>query len=396
MQRIHKLLSKAKQHLASGNRDAAIGTFRSIVAIDPRHLDGNYLLGSLLAEAGALGEAEHYLKAAADIHPASPFVWNNLGNVYLLRGDEGQALSAWERALANDPNLAEAWSNMGLIHHRHGRLDQAEDCMKRSTALRDTPYAWGVLAAIAEKRGRRDEAAAICRMILQNVPDHVESRFMLSRLEGAPMEKAPAEMVRSMFDAYANRFERHLVDDLQYRTPEHLGAMIDRHLGGRRFGQVADLGCGTGLMAPFLGSRAESLVGVDLSPKMLEAAASRGLYGRLAEAEIVEFLRTDGGPFELIVAADVLVYLGDLGALFAAASAASTSPAWFALSIERPGPAEAGDWVLRSTGRYAHSADYLRRCAAAAGWAVVDLAEVVLRNDATGPIAGHVFLMQRG
>jgi predicted TPR repeat methyltransferase len=395
MQQVHDLLSNARQAHLAGNRAAAIEIYREIVGLEPGNLDGNYLLGSLLAEAGILDEAERYLKVAAEILPSSPYVWNNLGNVYLLRGDEDAALSAWAQALAVQPNLAEAWSNMGLIHHRRGHLDLAEECMKRSTALRDTPYAWSVLAAIAEKKGRRDEAAAICRMILQNVPDHAESRFMLSRLDGAPMSRTPEDMVRSMFDGYAKRFDRHLVEELQYRTPEQVGTMIDRHLRGRTFENVADLGCGTGLMGTVIGPRSRSIVGVDLSPKMLEVAATRSLYRRLVESEIVNFLHSDGDRFDLIIAADVLVYLGDLAPLFAAAARATASPAWFALSTERTAPDEPGDWVLRSTGRYAHSLGYLQRCCSASGWAVVDLDEAVLRNDASGPVLGNIILLTK-
>ena len=58
---------------------------------------------------------------------------------------------------------------------------------------------------------------------------------------------------------------------------------------GRLF-DVLDAGCGTGLCGPLLRTRAKRMTGVDLSPKMIEWAAERGIYDRLAAEELTTFL----------------------------------------------------------------------------------------------------------
>ena len=130
-----------------------------------------------------------------------------------------------------------------------------------------------------------------------------------------------------------------------------------------RWRRAADLGCGTGLMGPLLRPACGCLVGVDLSAGMVAKARARGCYDRTDVGELVAWLRdeaataaaatgasgrqggskpgdgasaesssngagpsSDGGGYDLLVAADVLVYIGDLRPLMAAAAAAAAGP----------------------------------------------------------------------
>ena len=198
-----------------------------------------------------------------------------------------------------------------------------------------------------------------------------------------------------MFDGYAKRFDRHLLGELQYRTPDLMMQTIEQHLPGKKFHQVVDLGCGTGLMGVEIRSRAFRLVGVDLSPKMLQTALARGnVYDCVVEAEVVDFLRGEQ-RFDLMLAADVLVYIGDLTAWFDAARNASMPSGSLVFSTEDAGEEPSVDWVLRSTGRYAHSADYVRRCGEAAGWRLLGFDHVTLRMESSQPVVGNIFLMER-
>ena len=132
----------------------------------------------------------------------------------------------------------------------------------------------------------------------------------------------PRAYVARLFDDYAQRFDRHLVEELAYRGPALIAAAIDAAAPGRRFARALDLGCGTGLAGAPLRARVERLEGVDLSPAMLAKARERGLYDALEAADIVDHLRRFGAAFDLIVAADALAYCGDLQPVFAAAAAA--------------------------------------------------------------------------
>ena len=74
---------------------------------------------------------------------------------------------------------------------------------------------------------------------------------------------------------------------------------------------VLDLGCGTGLGANFYRPFAETLTGVDISPKMLEKAEEKKLYDRIHVFDMLqkwEFTE----KFDLIYSSDVFVYFGNL------------------------------------------------------------------------------------
>ena len=83
------------------------------------------------------------------------------------------------------------------------------------------------------------------------------------------------------------------------------------------FAHALDLGCGTGLAGVAFRDCVERLEGIDLSPGMVAEARAKGIYDALHVGEVVAHLKaaTDR-QFDLILAADVLVYVGDLAPLF--------------------------------------------------------------------------------
>ncbi len=55
-------------------------------------------------------------------------------------------------------------------------------------------------------------------------PGHEQTRFWIAVLSGdtQAMHAMPADLVACLFDQYADTFDSHLVDQLQYRTPQNL------------------------------------------------------------------------------------------------------------------------------------------------------------------------------
>lgn len=393
MKKTDKMIAEAAQEIEARRFPAAEKIYRKIIKEDPRHPDGYYLLGSLLAERGELKAAEKYLKIASELLPNSPYIWNNLGNLRFLAGDDEGAISAWSNALKFKPDLSEAWCNMGLIHMRHENFDEAENCMRKAVASKDLAQAWCVLANLAEKRGNTEDAILICRKVLGFQPGYHSATFMLSRLEGRPMEAPPRQTIKNMFDRHAKQFESHLTGKLAYSIPDDIDEAIRRHADMQRFGRAVDLGCGTGLMGLRLAKRVDELVGVDLSSKMLAEAKEKNIYKRLAEADLIEFLAAEAKPFDLFLAADVMVYIGELKNLFVAAFNKASENAIFVFSTEKA-DGETG-WELRNTGRYAHTKEFVRQSAESAGWSVLNCEDVIVRLESGNPVAGHIFLLVR-
>jgi predicted TPR repeat methyltransferase len=130
---------------------------------------------------------------------------------------------------------------------------------------------------------------------------------------------------------------------------------------------------------------------VDLSAGMLERAAHSGTYDELRIGELVAAMNAEPETYDLIVAADVLIYFGSLDELFEAAAGALRPAGLVAVTVERHG--EDG-YVIRTSGRYAHSEGYLRASSERAGLEVLDVRQCVSRLEMGEPVASYVAVLQ--
>ncbi len=200
-------------------------------------------------------------------------------------------------------------------------------------------------------------------------------------------------LTRQLFNQYARTFDNHLLQTLRYSAPVEIERAL-RPYAGRFTGRlVIDLGCGTGLMGERFRDAAGRLIGIDLSPGMLEQAAAKGLYDELAEADIVDFLRgLRGGGASLIVAADVLVYMGELRPLFESVWRCLEAEGLFAFTVER---LDGNGFALNPARRYSHSGNYLRALAGETGFHALSCQPVVPRLDGGKPVDGLLMLLQK-
>ena len=236
--------------------------------------------------------------------------------------------------------------------------------------------------------GYRDAAIRIGEWRLGRNPQDATQRYLLAALRNEAVARAPDDYLVAYFDGFAETFELKLVDALDYRVPEKLDALLAKT--GRRFANGLDLGCGTGLCAPLLRPMVGRLTGVDLSRRMLEKADARRLYDDLVEAEAGDFLEHAAEKFDLVVAADVLVYFGDLAALFARIARVMEPGGLFAFNVET---AEEGFRVLPS-GRFAQALDHIE-AVAAPYFTTVELQMTTIRLEAARPVEGALVVLQR-
>ncbi|HEY8579986.1 MAG TPA: methyltransferase domain-containing protein, partial [Beijerinckiaceae bacterium] len=266
-------------------------------------------------------------------------------------------------------------------------LERAPGWAPAAAALGDARSALGDRAGAAEAYAlaARADAAGETGAVLK-----------LAALGAAPAPAvAPQAYVRALFDDYAPRFEAHLTGALAYRGPalilDALARASDR--GGGRWRRVLDLGCGTGLMAQAMRASADVIVGVDIAPRMIEAARRKGVYEALHVGEAAAFLvgEPDGGA-DAVIAADVFVYIGDLDAIFREAARVLAPGGRFAFTLQSQ---TARDWALGEDLRYAHSPAYVRRLAAVYGFRVAVLDAASKRKDAGLDVPGLVAALVR-
>jgi predicted TPR repeat methyltransferase len=280
-----------------------------------------------------------------------------------------------------------------------GDATAAADLMAQTIPLApDWPPAHFLLGEALMALGRPAEAAAALRRARALDADDVLGAGIRLALLGAgdaePETAMSPAYVRALFDDYADRFDDHLVETLHYRGPELIMAALGRlSRAPLAYGCVLDLGCGTGLMGAAIRPHAGWLGGCDLSPAMVAKAEQRGLYDDLAVADVVDHLRAaPAAGFDLLTAADVVTYMGDLGPLFAAAARVLAPSGLFALT----GQAAERGIVLGADCRYAHGEDHLHAAAQAAGLSVAHIASAAMRLDRGEPVPTHVLVLRKG
>lgn len=247
-----------------------------------------------------------------------------------------------------------------------------------------------------EKSGNFDAAAdAYAEVLALDPEDHGGASVRLASMgRGETPVKAPDAYVSTLFDQHADVFDNVLVEQLGYCVPllvrQRLQAL---ELGP--FNRVLDLGCGTGLTGGALRDMAEDITGIDLSENMVEIAHEKDLYETLYVAEAVDFLDdNEDEPFDLIVATDVLPYMGALEALFFGAVDNLVPGGLFIFSSETlPTETFAGrPFMVGPHQRFAHAETYLRERLTATGFEVIEIGDITVRMEEGEPIAGHLVI----
>ena len=277
-------------------------------------------------------------------------------------GDWSAAADLYEQTVEQAPQWAAAWFGLAEAREKLGDLDAAARAF-RGTLAADPADAQGAGARLA-LIGRGD------------VPDAL-----------------PPAYVARLFNDYAPRFDVHLIKNLGYRAPALIADGLSAAAPDRRFASALDFGCGTGLMGEALRDRVDRLTGVDLAPGMIAKARQRGAYDELEVGDAVAML-TSGlrGAFDLILAADALVYIGDLAPLFAAVGTALASDGLFAFSVET---CEGDGFKLEPTMRFAHGRRYVETKAHKAGFRPLLIQSESTRREAGADAPGLICVFGR-
>ena len=204
-------------------------------------------------------------------------------------------------------------------------------------------------------------------------------------------------------------FEKSLVDDLKYDGYMRLRKAFNSVFRGSEipsFHLVIDGGCGTGLVGEQFRNISEYLVGVDLSPAIIEQAnlSRPGLYNETKTGDIIDVFRAMK-PVNLIISADSYIYFGDLNPLFESIAESLAMNGYAAFTLEDVdienevilnSTNPAWRWMLTPTGRFAHRAKYVEEVGNRYSLHTVYYEHLSgFRFENGVPVRGHIFVMQK-
>ncbi|MCC8989063.1 MAG: tetratricopeptide repeat protein [Candidatus Contendobacter sp.] len=418
-------LQQAIQAQQRGRLTEAEALYRQVLHRNPHQVESLHFLGVLAAQRGQHEEAAALIRQALALNPQYMDAWNNLGNVLTALERPEEAVDAYRQTVKLAPGHVGAYGNLGVILTQIGRIEEAIAACRQAIALApmlaeshfnlgtallaqgdhaetiaayqetlrlqpDHARAYRALSLLFYKLNRREDATALFQNWLEHNPDDVAARHMLAASSGCDIPgRAADDYVQTVFDEMAENFDQHL-HRLSYRAPELIAEAVAVALATPAGTlEVLDAGCGTGLCGPLLRPYARQLIGVDLSPGMVEKARERGGYNELVVAELTEFLAERPTTYHLIVSADTLVYFGDLQPVFTAAAHALLPGGWLVFTVEGiADPEITTGFTLTLSGRYQHSEAYLRQTLAQAGLTLTTLDQVTPRMESNQPVAG--------
>lgn len=383
-------------HKAGRFPEAEAG-YRRVLAAKPADPKAFYYLGLLQFHRGEMESAIEYLHRCVQHAPNHGHAWNTLGGVLIAAGLKAEALQAYRRVTEVAPGMGEGWYNFGICLRDTGQVDAAIASFRSSIARQpDFWKSYEALGMLLYQLGLIPEAAEVYAAWARQDPSNPIAKHMYSAMSQQDVPaRAADEYVRRLFDDSARSFDADL-QKLDYRAPELVAAALEEHAHGRMLGEVLDAGCGTGLCGPLIRKFCRKLLGVDLSPQMIERARERACYDELAIAELSTFLRSKVNELDAVISTDTLVYFGDLEVPFKAARQALSPRGGvlvFTLESSQDGAPE--DYRLEVHGRFTHTEDYVRRALQNSGLRLEKLTAETLRKERDKDVRGMLVVARK-
>ena len=422
-----------KAYRASGNLDKAIHSFKEALKQRKNYALAHNNLGACFYQKKLIREAiEHFLKAIR-IEPDYFDPHYNLANCYVQISKPHDALAHYEKVFQLNPEHVNTIHNLGILLTNLGKYKEAVIYLNK--ALNYTPDNLDLkfhLAIILDSTGKPENAKDYYKEIIQHdnkyamahhnlatvylreqdidkAKEHYKVAFlldnenktaehMLNALNNNTTNSAPSEYVKLLFNQYASNYDEHLKGQLEYKVPEKLRTLLAGNLDKLpQHCTTLDLGCGTGQCAVYFRDISNKLIGVDIADKMLAIAKENNFYDKLHNSEIVSFLsKEENKNYDLIIAADVFVYIGCLKETFKQIKSCLNKNGCFLFSVEQEtdkhNKNEEG-YSLSISGRYKHSKDYILNLAKENNLTVAQRLDTVIRTQDNKPVDGILFLL---
>jgi predicted TPR repeat methyltransferase len=379
--------------LTKNNEPAeAIRMFQILLEHVPDHFAARFHLGCAYMQQELFDNAIQTFLLIETSHPHHFETQTNLATSYLKKGALDTAKKHYLKALELQPDDTQSLFNIGYLNMQQGNLDLAIQYYQKAVNINpDIFEVHNNLAVAFLAKSHPGLALQHFREACRIQPHNTSIPYTIRALEqNQPVVSAPSDYIQSLFDGYADHYDHHLLEALDYRVPYLFQKTLAHFLSCSTPLDILDLGCGTGLCSAPLKSYAKSLTGVDLSPKMLVFATQKQLFTQTIAEDIFVFLSKNTQRYGLILAGDVLVYLGDLSALFKSVKNALHPGGLFIFNTEI---CEDVDFKMNQSGRFSHHKKYIEKLIKENQWDILSYQVVVTRQQNNEPVYGHLYLL---
>jgi len=352
---------KGKRRAKLGELETAISFYEKAISIKPEYVDAHYNIGSAHHKLGRLDAAVTSYKKVVAISPDYAVTHNNkiLSVIYFFsKGLIPDAIDVLESLIKGNPNDALLFNMTGGCYASQGETNLAIKFYEKALGLK---------------------------------PDYAIPQHMLNSLQGNTTKGPPKEYIKNLFDDYAERFDESLLNQLQYKLPFLIKEIILKIDPAKtKFDKVIDLGCGTGLSGENLQGISNNLTGIDISENMISKANELNIYDSLIAGDIVEKLNLSKEKYDLFIALDVFIYIGEITSMLNVVKKCANKNSFFIFSIET---LKGEGYSLLKSSRYAHSDSYILEVASN-DFELVDSQNVKLRKEGNNWIDGKMYILK--
>ncbi len=368
--------------------------YLSLIELLPDSSLLHYNVGLLYYQIEKFKKALIHYSAARNLSPHDPDILFNYSLCLKKLGNFHAAILSFIEFTSTYPDDVDGYYNLGNCYRELKRYEKAVKAYQHVLKISPDHLPGNKnLAYIYHLLGDRDNAVTLYRHVLNLEPGNEQATHMIAAITGDNAVLAPTDYIREVFNNYSETFEIDLVEGLQYTVPSKLRSGLDivNH-SNKTFSKCIDLGCGTGLAGIQFHDKCNHLTGIDISDKMIKKAKNKNIYDNLESVEITSFLKTRKDEYDLVIAADVLTYIGDLDPIFKAVTPATTKHALFCFSTEN---SAYPDFHICATGRFAHGQNYVTETACKYGWNCLKKIETNLRKEKADWVEGTLYFMMK-
>jgi len=334
-------------------------------------------------------KARDYFERALQLNPTHYLSLYNLGLLYRENKEHKKALFCFSKCTEVNPKAYESYYQLGIVNQEMLRHAEAEAYFSSAMTLApDVAEVQYDYATLLHQLGKKDEALHHYQNVLNLKPQHEAALYMVGTLtQQKGITGAPRSYLEMLFNQYAPHYDHHLENILKYQAPKLIAEQLKPLLNEGEKKKILDLGCGTGLCGVYLKPYASELIGIDLAPKMVAASKAKNLYDKLIVGDALLELQAFKAYFDLIVAADVLIYFGDLSRFFAVARSSLKTGGCFIFTVEC---GKKSEYELCPTGRFQHSEGYLKALASQQGFDDILITKITTRQQDTEAVEAYL------
>ena len=352
--------------------------FSKAELLNPSNIAAILNLADIYSRENSFDEAEKRYKRILELDNKNFEAHNNYAEMLYRAHRTAEALEEYRQAVIINPNSAAVSNNLALVLKDLQEYDEAANLLLN--ALKLSPEIEEISINLSETiallaRTQVQKAKSYAKRWLELCPNNIFAQKQIATLQGEYFENNHLYSER-LFDNFADNYEL-VMQNLGYSAALAVGRIV-----GNEQAVIVDLGCGTGLMGKVLKNPQRTLIGVDVSQKMLDKAKDKNFYSKLIKDDIVHYL-TFNHDFDVAIMADVVGYLQNFETVIQL-----LRKKIIVFTIET---SKENRYEVDNSGRYKYNPDYIEKLLQENGFKSIYREDIVLRKEAGENVCGVIF-----